>query len=368
MKAKPAPIESRPEHALERQSDAMPLLDIRSEQERVVGTANGSIPCSAEEVLSRARSDGPDRLAGAYIMCAAGVRSLKLVNILREEGFDGFSSVTGGFQAWRAQGLPATYPPGMDAKTTERYARHLVMPQVGAEGQRKLLESRVLLIGMGGLNSPAALYLAAAGVGTLGLIDDDRVERSNLQRQIVHTDEAVGQRKVRSARKRIKALNPEIRTELFETRVSETNAVDLLRSWHMIIDGSDNFPTRYTLNSACLQLGLPLVYGAVMRFQGQVSVFWPGQNRNTSPCYRCLFPHAPSEADAPNCAVAGVLGVMPGVIGTLQACEALKLILGIGQPLIGRLLMIDVLNMDFREARVSFNPACPDCGNLPGQA
>jgi molybdopterin/thiamine biosynthesis adenylyltransferase/rhodanese-related sulfurtransferase len=361
MKNHSTALETLPQQAQVLQCEDMPLLDIRSEQERLVGTARCAVACSSDEIVARARSRGANRLSGGYVMCAAGVRSRSLVARLREEGFDRFYSVAGGFNAWREQGLPAEYPAGMDAATSERYARHLVMPQVGPEGQKKLLASRVLLVGMGGLNSPAALYLAAAGVGTLGLVDDDRVERSNLQRQILHADNAVGQLKVRSARKRLKALNPAIATEIFPTRIDESNAADLVENWHVIVDGSDNFPTRYALNHACLGLGLPLVYGAVMRFQGQVAVFWPGRGGAGQPCYRCLFPTAPSEADAPNCAVAGVLGVMPGVIGTLQACEALKLILGIGQPLVGRLLMVDVLSMDFREARIRRDPACATC-------
>jgi molybdopterin/thiamine biosynthesis adenylyltransferase/rhodanese-related sulfurtransferase len=363
MKPESTAIETLPQQAQALQSAETPLLDIRSEQERMVGTARYAVACSNEEILSRARSRAANRLVGGYIICAGGVRSRTLVGQLRQEGFDGFFSVAGGFKAWREANLPADYPSGMDAASSERYARHLVMPQVGPDGQKKLLGSRVLLVGMGGLSSPAALYLAAAGVGSLGLVDDDRVERSNLQRQILHSDDSVGQLKVRSARKRIKALNPAIETELFQTRVDESNARDLLANWHIIMDGSDNFPTRYALNDACLQLGLPLIYGAVMRFQGQVSVFWPGQDAGQEPCYRCLFPKAPSEAEAPNCAVAGVLGVMPGIIGTLQACEALKLILGIGQPLIGRLLMIDALNMEFREARIRRDPSCPVCSS-----
>lgn len=361
MTERTSPLERTPAETAQGRSGAAPLLDIRDANERQVGTAAGAVVCGAEEILARAQSGADDRLTGGYIMCAGGVRSRNLAETLHRQGLTGFYSVTGGFRAWREANLPAVYPAGLDAPESERYARHLVMPQVGPEGQKKLLGSRMLLVGLGGLNSPVALYLAAAGVGTIGLVDDDRVERSNLQRQIIHTDASIGELKVRSARSRIEALNPTIAVETLELRVNEANAADCVRGWDLVIDGSDNFQSRYALNRACLDAGLPLVYGAVMRFQGQVAVFWPGGAEPAGPCYRCLFPEAPAEADAPNCAVAGVLGVLPGLVGTLQACEAIKLVLGIGQPLTGRLLMIDALSMEFRETRLRRDPACPEC-------
>lgn len=354
-------MERSPAETAQGHSGNLPLLDIRDTNERNVGMAQGAVACAAEEILARAQSGADDRLRGGYIMCAGGVRSRDLVEKLHQLGLTGFVSVTGGFRAWRDAGLPADYPAGLKASESERYARHLVMPQVGPQGQKKLLGSRILLVGLGGLNSPVALYLAAAGVGTMGLVDDDRVERSNLQRQIIHTDASIGTLKVRSARQRIEALNPSVTVETFETRVDDANAADIIKGWDLVIDGSDNFPGRYAVNRACVSAGVPLVYGAVMRFQGQVAVFWPAGSETAGPCYRCLFPEAPEEGEAPNCAVAGVLGVMPGLVGTLQACEAIKLSLGIGQPLLGRLLMIDALTMEFRETRVRRDPHCPDC-------
>ena len=345
-----------------------PLIDIRDDRERLTGLPRGATAMSAEELLERCRcaSDGGD--LGGYVLCAEGVRSLDLVRLLREQGISGFRSVRGGFRAWRDAGLPVGYAEGFDAASAQRYARHLVMPQVGAEGQRKLLGARILLAGLGGLNAPTALYLAAAGVGHLGLVDPDRVERSNLQRQVVHAESTLGQNKAVSAAARIRDLNPDVETVVIERHIDAGNAVDLVTGWDIVIDGTDNFPARYALNEACVRLGIPLVYGAVMRFQGQVSVFWParpeppaGSPGGPSPCFRCLFPQPPSATDAPSCAEAGVLGVLPGIVGSLQASEALKLALGIGQPLIGRLLMLDALSMEFRQARIAADPECRAC-------
>ncbi len=343
---------------------AKPLIDIRAPREEKTGAPSGAISMSADEVLSRYSSKDDKETRGAYIICAAGVRSLALVQELRRMGLNNFFSVSGGFMAWTEAGLPTEYPQGLSAEQADRYARHLVMPQVGPEGQRKLLASRILLVGLGGLNSPAALHLAAAGVGTLGLVDDDSVERSNLQRQVIHTDNRIGEKKIHSAVKSIRALNPEVEVEVFDLRVDPANAASLVQGWDIVIDGTDNFPARYALNVACLNHRVPLVYGGVMRFQGQVSVFWPGgaSPGESWPCFQCAFPQAPAEADAPSCTEAGVLGVLPGITGTLQACEALKLVLEIGQPLTGRLLIFDALNMDFRQAKLKARSACPSCG------
>lgn len=345
-----------------------PLIDIRDERERLTGLPRGATVMSAEELLARCRRAGEDSDLGGYVLCAEGVRSLDLVRILREQGSSGFRSVRGGFRAWRDAGLPVGYAEGFDAASAQRYARHLVMPQVGAEGQRKLFDARILLAGLGGLNAPTALYLAAAGVGHLGLVDPDRVERSNLQRQVVHAESTLGQNKAVSAAARIRDLNPDVETVVIERHIDAGNAVELVEGWDIVIDGTDNFAARYALNEACLRLGIPLVYGAVMRFQGQVSVFWPARPEpaasspgGPSPCFRCLFPQPPSATDAPSCAEAGVLGVLPGIVGSLQAGEALKLALGIGQPLVGRLLMLDALNMEFRQARIAADPECQAC-------
>ena len=343
-----------------------PLIDIREHNERLAGTPRGAVSMTVEVLLEHCQGAGGDSDLGGYLLCAEGVRSLDAVRQLRNKGFSGFLSVTGGFRAWQDAHLPMGYPEGFDATSAQRYARHLVMPQVGAEGQRKLLRSRILLVGVGGLNAPAALYLAAAGVGRLGLVDPDRVERSNLQRQVVHAETTLGLNKALSAQARIRDLNPDVETVVVEQRVDAENAAKLLAGWDIVIDGTDNFPARYALNEACVKLGIPLVYGAVMRFQGQVSVFWPARPLSGSPvapapCFRCLFPRPPAAGDAPSCAEAGVLGVLPGIVGTLQASEALKLALGIGQPLIGRLLMLDALNMEFRHARIAADPGCPAC-------
>jgi sulfur-carrier protein adenylyltransferase/sulfurtransferase len=267
--------------------------------------------------------------------------------------------VRGGFARWQAEGLPVARG-ALDADASARYARHLVLPEVGVTGQKKLMEARVALIGAGGLGSPAGLYLAAAGVGTLTLIDDDRVERSNLQRQVLHADARVGLPKTESARVALNALNPSVRVQLQSERIRAANVEALLRDHDVVIDGADNFPTRYLLDAACRRLKIPLVYGAVHRFTGQVSVF--DARRADSPCYRCLFPEPPSAAEAPNCSEAGVLGVLPGVIGLLQATEAIKLVLGIGETLAGRLLCYDALAARFRELRLPRDPACPGCG------
>ena len=269
--------------------------------------------------------------------------------------------MAGGFAAWQAAALPITGA-AEDADFLERYSRHLRLPQVGLAGQKTLEQARVLLVGAGGLGSPAAFYLAAAGVGTLRLVDHDVVDRSNLQRQILHTEDRIGQPKVDSAALALQALNPRTRIEALPVRLEAGNLDALLADVDVVIDGSDNFPTRYLLSDACVRLAKPLVYGAVHRFEGQVSVFDAGRRPGEAPCYRCLFPQAPRAEDAPNCAEAGVLGVLPGIIGLLQATETLKLILGLGDSLAGRLLHFDALSMRFRETRLNADPDCPACG------
>jgi len=356
------PVETTVQEAAGKMCPARPLIDIRTKRERELGLPAGAVSMSAQDLLRQCKNDhGETR--GGFVICLEGVRSKAIVLQLKKAGFNGFSSVAGGFQAWASAGLPVDYPAGLDRQQADRYARHLVMPQVGANGQRKLLQSRILLVGLGGLNSPVALYLAAAGVGTLGLADFDTVERSNLQRQIIHGESSLGAPKATSARDRIRDLNPDIDTIVYDRRVTAGNANELLESWDIVVDGTDSFASRYALNDACVRQSIPLVYGAVMRFQGQVSVFWPaGGERDTAPCFRCMMPREPAAGEAPGCAQAGVLGVLPGIIGTLQANEALKLALDIGQPLIGSLLMIDALNMEFRKMRIPANPNCPSCG------
>ena len=356
------PVETSAQDAAGNLCPARPLIDIRTAQERELGIPAGAVSISAEDLVQQCTKEGSG-IRGGYVICLEGIRSKVAVLKLKEKGFNGFSSVEGGFQAWVSTGLPVGYPEGLNADQADRYARHLVMPQVGANGQRKLLQSRILLVGLGGLNSPVALYLAAAGVGTLGLADFDTVERSNLQRQIIHGESCLGASKAESASDRIRDLNPDIETVVYDRRVTAGNAGSLLESWDIVVDGTDSFASRYALNDACVRQSKPLVYGAVMRFQGQVSVFWPAGGGSTAPapCFRCMMPQEPAAGEAPGCAEAGVLGVLPGIIGTLQANEALKLALDIGQPLIGKLLMIDALNMEFRKMHIPANPACPSC-------
>jgi adenylyltransferase/sulfurtransferase len=242
-----------------------------------------------------------------------------------------------------------------------RYSRHLIMPEVGVDGQRRLKAASVLLVGAGGLGSPLGLYLAAAGVGRLGLVDFDVVDFSNLQRQVLHGTPDVGRPKLQSARDRLAAINPEVRLDLYETRLTSANALDLLRPYDLVIDGTDNFATRYLVNDACVLLGKPNVYGSIFRFEGQASVFYPGRG----PCYRCLYPEPPPPGEVPSCAEGGVLGILPGLIGCIQATEGVKLLLGQGEPLVGRLLLYDALAMTFREFKVRRNPQCPVCGDRP---
>ncbi|HET7925730.1 MAG TPA: molybdopterin-synthase adenylyltransferase MoeB, partial [Rhodanobacteraceae bacterium] len=335
------------------------LIDVRDANEHEAGLPDGAIALPRAEIPARIRKIAADPSREILAICATGRRSLLAAETLRGLGYSNVASVRGGFQRWQTEGLPVARG-ALDADAADRYARHLVLPEVGVAGQKKLMDARVALIGAGGLGSPASLYLAAAGVGTLTLIDDDRVERSNLQRQVLHADDRIGMPKTESARVALNALNPSVRVQLESARIRAANVEALLRGSDVVIDGADNFPTRYLLDAACRRLKIPLVYGAVHRFTGQVSVF--DARRGDSPCYRCLFPEPPSAAEAPNCSEAGVLGVLPGVIGLLQATGAMKLVLGVGDPLVGRLLCYDALAARFRELRLSRDPACPGCG------
>lgn len=328
------------------------LLDIRSERERLTGYPENVSVIDIDDIKT-------DESQTLYLICASGRRSLKATEDLRQKGLPAVYSVAGGFKAWQQAGLPVTLPAGLNTDQADRYARHLILDHVGPEGQKKLLNSRVLVVGAGGLGSPAALYLAAAGVGTLGLLDDDRVERSNLQRQIMHTDQASGNLKVDSAKASLQALNPDISLETMEHRLTEENASQLLHTWDVVIDGSDNFPTKYLLNDTCRKLGKPWVYGAVLRFSGQLAVFKP-----EGACYRCLYPQEDTQ-NVENCATTGVLGAMPGVIGSLQALEAIKLLLNIGQTADTWLLNFDGLGIDFRKSRLGADPDCPVCRSGP---
>lgn len=336
------------------------LIDVREDHERVLGMAEGAVGIARARLEAEPSAIAPDRERELVLICARGGRSLAAARALRAQGYVRLASVAGGTDAWRAAELPMTTA-AADADFLERYSRHLLLPQVGLEGQTKLEASRVLLVGAGGLGSPVGFYLAAAGVGTLRIADDDRVERSNLQRQILHTEAALGAPKVASAQRALIAMNPRVNVEAIQERVTSANIDRLIEGADVVVDGADNFPLRYLLNDACIKHAKPLVYGAVHRFEGQVSVFDAGRRRGVAPCYRCLFPEPPRAEDAPNCAEAGVLGVLPGIIGLLQANEAIKLLLGIGDSLAGRLLGFDALGARFRETRLAPDPQCPVC-------
>jgi sulfur-carrier protein adenylyltransferase/sulfurtransferase len=358
--------EIAPADALARQRRGAVLIDVREAHERALGMAEGARGIPMGELVYAPSKHLADPQAGIVLICQSGMRSLRAAEILASQGYSNVVSVAGGTARWVAEGLPVTLPgDGIDADFAERYSRHLRLPQVGIEGQRRLEAAKVLLVGAGGLGSPAAYYLAAAGVGALRIADDDVVDRSNLQRQILHTEAAVGTPKVDSAAAALSALNPRTRVEAVRERIDSANVERLLDGIDVVIDGADNFPARYLLNDACVKLEKPLVYGAVHRFEGQVSVFDAGRRRGIAPCYRCLFPEPPSPENAPNCAEAGVLGVLPGVIGLIQATEAIKLILEIGAPLSGRLLQFDALSMRFRETRLLPDSECTVCA--PGR-
>jgi molybdopterin/thiamine biosynthesis adenylyltransferase/rhodanese-related sulfurtransferase len=349
-----------PRQALEHQRAGAVLLDVREPYEQAAGMAAGAIALPLGEVLQRIGGVVPDRAREILAICAHGQRSLRAAQALQQCGYANVVSVAGGTARWIEERLPMAKAGG-DEDFYDRYSRHLRLPEVGEAGQRKLESARVVVLGAGGLGSPAAYYLAAAGVGTLVIVDDDRVERSNLQRQILHTDDRIGMSKLDSAAQALHGLNPRVNLEGLPERVTSSNVEALLEGADVVLDGADNFAVRYLLNDACVKLAIPLVYGAVQRFQGQVSVFDAGRRRGQAPCYRCLFPQPPAPQDAPNCSEAGVLGVLPGVVGMLQATEVIKLILGIGEQLVGRVLMFDALSMRFHETRLAPDPECPVC-------
>ena len=304
----------------------------------------------------------PDRSTELVLYCSAGSRSAFAAKALDELGYANVTSLIGGFTDWKRNGYPIETPSSLTPDQRRRYSRHLLIPEVGETGQDRLLNSRVLLIGAGGLGSPASLYLAAAGVGTLGIVDADVVDDSNLQRQIVHSTDRLGEPKVLSAQRTIEALNPDVEVKAYEERLTSENVERILgEGWDVIVDGADNFPTRYLVNDASVWHGIPVVHGSIYRFEGQVTVFNPGEG----PCYRCLFPTPPPPELAPSCAEGGVLGVLPGIVGSFQANEALKLLLGIGDTLQGRLLLLDALVTSVDEVVVKRDPSCPVCGEHP---
>ncbi len=338
------------------------FLDVREREEWDEGHIPGAVHIPRGLLESRVEAAIPDRRAPVVVYCASGARSAFAAKTLEELGYTSVVNLAGGFVEWKRSGLPTVTTRALEPAQRARYSRHLLIPEVGEEGQLRLLDSRMLLIGAGGLGSPAALYLAAAGVGTIGIVDDDVVDATNLQRQIVHSSERLGEPKAESAKRTILALNPDVQVKVFQERLTSGNVDRILgEGWDVIVDGADNFPTRYLLNDASIWHGIPVVHGSIFRFEGQVTVFKPGEG----PCYRCLFPQPPPPELAPSCAEGGVLGVLPGIVGSIQANEALKLALGIGEPLVGRLLLLDALAPSFTEVALRRDPACPVCGQSP---
>jgi molybdopterin/thiamine biosynthesis adenylyltransferase/rhodanese-related sulfurtransferase len=335
------------------------LVDVREADEFEQGAIEGAKLIPRGLLESNVIMQIPDPATEIVLYCAGGARSALAAKTLQDMGYRRVSSMTGGFGRWKAEGRAWRVPVTLTKDQKTRYSRHTLLPEVGEEGQAKLLDSRVLLVGAGGLGSPAALYLAAAGVGSLGIVDFDTVDASNLQRQILHTVDRIGRPKVESARETLQALNPDVKIEPYMERLSADNVLDIMAGYDVVVDGGDNFPTRYLVNDASLHLRVPVVHGAIFRFEGQASVFRPYQG----PCYRCLFPQPPPPELAPSCAEAGVLGVLPGIVGSIEAMEAIKLILGIGEPLVGRLLTYDALTQEFRQLKLRRNPSCPACAD-----
>ena len=334
------------------------FLDVRELDEFEQGMIPGSVFIPRGHLESQVENKIPDHDAPVVVYCAGGTRSAFAAKTLQELGYTDVVSMAGGFGRWKNEGRNWVTPTVLTPDQRDRYGRHLLLPEVGEEGQQKLLDSKILLLGAGGLGSPAALYLAAAGVGTIGIVDMDVVDASNLQRQILHNLERIGDRKVDSAKKTLTALNPDVDVVTYDVRLGADNILDIIGGYDVIVDGTDNFPTRYLLNDASLLKRIPVVHGSIFRFEGQVTVFDP----YNGPCYRCLLPEPPPPELAPSCAEAGVLGVLPGTIGSIQALEAIKVVLGLGEPLRGRLLAYDALEETFRNFKVRRDPACPACG------
>jgi molybdopterin/thiamine biosynthesis adenylyltransferase/rhodanese-related sulfurtransferase len=351
--------EVNPQEAERLRAQGVLFVDVRELFEWEMGYIPASLHVGRSYLEQNIEAAIPDRDTPVILYCAGGVRSAFGAQTLQELGYTNVSSMSGGFQSWKAAGLPWTTPVVLSKTQQQRYSRHLLIPEVGSAGQAKLLESKVLLIGAGGLGSPAALYLAAAGVGTIGIVDFDVVDLSNLQRQILHTTDRVGQKKVESARATITALNPDVNVVAHEEMLVGSNVERIIAGYDVILDGTDTFETRYLLNDAAVAAGIPVVHASVFRFEGQLTVFVPYEG----PCYRCLYPTPPPPELAPGCSVAGVLGVVPGILGLLQANEVLKLLLKIGNSLAGRLVIFDALEAEFTELQLRRDPACPVCSD-----
>jgi molybdopterin/thiamine biosynthesis adenylyltransferase/rhodanese-related sulfurtransferase len=341
--------------------EAPVILDVREQHEFEAGHLPGAVHVPRGHLETRIENALPDRSRRIITYCSTQNRSALAAATMQEQlGYEDVAVMTGGFTLWRDRGYPFEQPRVLTDEQKQRYSRHLLIPEVGLDGQQKLLDAKVLLVGAGGLGSPAALYLAAAGVGTLGIIDDDEVDLTNLQRQVIHNSERVGEPKVESARKTIAALNPDVEVKPYQTRLDADNALELIRDYDVIVDGADNFPTRYLLNDAAVRERKPVVHASILGFDGQLTVFAPYEG----PCYRCLYPQPPPSDLAPSCGANGVLGVLPGIMGLLQANETIKLIIGKGEPLVGKLLLFEALSTQFTQLRVRRDAeGCPVCGD-----
>ncbi|HUV09400.1 MAG TPA: molybdopterin-synthase adenylyltransferase MoeB, partial [Acidimicrobiia bacterium] len=339
-----------------------PILDVREQDEFEQGPIPGAVLIPRGHLESQIENRVTDHDAELVVYCAGGVRSAFAAETLQDLGYTNVASMAGGFGRWKNEGREWKTPAVLTPEQRNRYNRHVLLPEVGEAGQQRLLESKVLLLGAGGLGSPAALYLAAAGVGTLGIVDMDVVDASNLQRQILHNMDRIGDRKVDSAKKTLTQLNPDVDVVTYDVRFGADNVLEMLEGYDVVVDGTDNFPTRYLLNDASVLTRTPVVHGSIFRFEGQVTVFQPYEG----PCYRCMLPEPPPPELAPSCSEAGVLGVLPGIVGSIQALEAIKLLLDLGDPLIGRLLAYDALEQSFRTFKVRRDPTCPTCGEDAG--
>ncbi len=337
------------------------LLDVRESDEWRQGHLEGALPLPRGFLEIKVESAIPDKNAPIIAYCAGGVRSLLAAKAMKEMGYQNVSSMSGGYTAWKNGGFKWVQDFQYTPEQLIRYSRHFLLPEVGEEGQAKLLQAKVLMVGAGGLGSPSAYYLAAAGVGTLGIIDNDVVDISNLQRQILHANDRVGMPKAESAKKTLEALNPDVKVIPYQAKLTSENIMDILKDYDLVIDGCDNFPTRYLVNDACVLAGKPNVHGSIFQFEGQATVFYPGKG----PCYRCLYPEPPPAEMAPSCAEAGVLGVLPGLIGVIEALEAIKIILGKGETLVGRLVHFNTLTMEINMLKLRRDPTCPMCGDNP---
>ena len=339
------------------------VLDVREPDEYEQGALAGSVHLPRGNLEFQVEGKLPDKAAPVVVYCAGGVRSAFAAKTMGDLGYTDVASMTGGFNRWKDDGRPWVSPRTLTPAQRNRYQRHLLLPEVGETGQLALLDAKVLMLGAGGLGSPAALYLAAAGVGTIGIIDMDVVDASNLQRQILHNTDRVGERKVDSAKKTLTLINPDVNVVTYDVRLGADNILDIIDGYDVIVDGTDNFPTRYLVNDASLLKRIPVIHGSIFRFEGQATVFNPYEG----PCYRCLLPEPPPAELAPSCSEAGVLGVLPGIVGSIQAVEAIKVLLGIGDTLQGRLLAYDALEQSFRTFKVRRDPACPACGPDAGE-